>query len=121
MFLLLCNNNIKKIPKFCRMITIILLYRFSGFFSIKELLLLLSGDIETNPGPNNQNDACLSIIHQNIRSIRNKIDFIKDNFNDFEILCFTETHLTNTIKDDQIFLDGYRCLYRKDNTAHSGG
>jgi hypothetical protein len=122
MFLLLFNNNLKKISQ--NIAECLRLFYFIGsqaLFSIKKLLLLLSGDIETNPGPNNQNDACLSIIHQNIRSIRNKIDFIKDHFNDFEILCFTETHLTNTIKDDQIFLDGYRCLYRKDNTAHSGG
>ncbi len=35
-------------------------------------LSLLSGDIETNPGPNGNDDSCLSIMHQNIRSIRHK-------------------------------------------------
>ncbi len=57
-------------------------------------LLLLAGDIELNPGPTNDSGGCLSIMHQNIRSIRNKMDYIKDNFLDFDILCFTETHLS---------------------------
>ena len=60
-----------------------------------KFLLLLSGDIEINPDPNEQSGACLSIIHQNIRSIRNKFDYIQDHFLDFEIICFTETHLDN--------------------------
>ncbi len=36
-------------------------------------LILLSGDIQTNPGPTTEDTTCLSIMHQNIRSIRNKI------------------------------------------------
>ena len=53
--------------------------------------------------PNEQSGACLSIIHQNIRSIRNKFDYIQDHFLDFEIICFTETDLDNVIKDDKLF------------------
>ena len=52
-------------------------------------LLLIAFDIEQNPGPPNIS-ADLSILHKNMRSIRNKIDFIKDNFLDFNILCFSE-------------------------------
>ena len=67
------------------------------------LLILLSGDIKTNPGPfiaqQNQSD-CMSVLHLNIRSIRYKLDFIKDNFLDFDVLCFTETHLTNDISNE---------------------
>ena len=61
----------------------------------KLLLLFLNleaGDVEMNPGPNTTEHS-LSIIHNNIRSIRNKIDFITEYFLDFDILCFTETHL----------------------------
>ena len=54
------------------------------------MLLLQAGDIETNSGPENRYD--LSIVHLNIRSIRNKIEYITDNLLDFNILCFTETH-----------------------------
>ena len=55
-------------------------------FLVILLLLLQAGDIETNPGPDNVHE--LSILHMNIRSIRNKFDFILDNFSDFNILCF---------------------------------
>ena len=53
----------------------ILNYQFS---IIMILLLLEAGDVERNPGPNP--DHTLSFLHLNIRSIRNKIDFLKDNF-----------------------------------------
>ncbi len=84
-------------------------------------LISLSGDIESNPGPGFENIPCLSVIHQNIRSIRNKMDYIKDNYLDFDVLCFTETHLSDTFIDDQLFLDGFNQIYRKDVNSHSGG
>ena len=88
------------------------------------LLILLPGDIETNPGPfiaqQNQSD-CMSVLHLNIRSIRYKLDFIKDNFLDFDVLCFSETHLTNDISNELLELDGFLPPFRKDSTAHSGG
>ena len=45
--------------------------------------------LQKNPGPDADSDSptALSIIHLNIRSIRNKLDFIKDNFSDLDILC----------------------------------
>ena len=36
------------------------------------ILLLLCGDIESNPGPKDQNIYTLHILHLNVRSIRNK-------------------------------------------------
>ena len=56
------------------------------------LLLLEAGDIETNTGPYIVNNS-LSILHSNIRSICNKLDYITENFLDFDILYFTESHL----------------------------
>ena len=53
-------------------------------------LLFLSFDKELNPGPVNTL-AASSILHLNIRSIRNKFDFIKDKFLYFNILCFSES------------------------------
>ena len=50
-------------------------------FSILMFLLLLeAGDIESNPGPVNEHS--LSILHLNIRSIRNKISYIQDYLSD---------------------------------------
>jgi hypothetical protein len=62
-----------------------------------KLCVLLSGDIEQNPGPT-QGDttgtlqSSISICHLNIRSLRNKIDDIVHIVEDFDIVCFTETH-----------------------------
>ena len=88
---------------------------------ITRELLLLSGDVELNPGPQGVFNNCFSILHQNIRSIRSKMEYIKDNFSDYDILCFTETHLSDVVNDDIISIDGFDKMFRKDNTAHSGG
>lgn len=63
--------------------------RFNAYaFYVILLLILLSGDVSENPGPgldhSNQTDN-LSILHLNIRSIRNKLEYIKDTFSDFNI------------------------------------
>ena len=86
------------------------------------LLLILSGDIEMNPGPDNIYEHSVSILHSNIRSIRNKIDYIIDNFSDFECLCFTETHLDDNLENLNICLTSeFGIPYRKDRTNHGGG
>ncbi|MCG7867669.1 MAG: hypothetical protein JAY74_15080 [Candidatus Thiodiazotropha taylori] len=85
------------------------------------MLVLLSGDVEQNPGPDTDGSV-ISILHCNTRSIRNKLDYIRANFLDFEILCFTETHLDFTIPTDSLLLhDTYDPPYRKDRTNHGGG
>ncbi|MCG8094922.1 MAG: endonuclease/exonuclease/phosphatase family protein [Candidatus Thiodiazotropha endolucinida] len=94
------------------------------FCFIILMLMLQALDIEKNPGPANSNSANaeLSILHLNIRSIRNKIDYIKDHFLDFDILCFTETHLDHQITNDTLLLsDTFNEPYRRDRTNHGGG
>ena len=82
------------------------------------MLLLQAGDIETNPGPENIYD--LSFVHLNIRSIRNKIEYITDNILDFNILCFT--HLYANVSTEMRFLsNAYSTPYRKDRTNHGEG
>ena len=87
------------------------------FFSI---LLLMSGDVESTSGPI---EHCLSIIHSNIRSIWNKLEFIKNNLLDFDVLCFTESHLDASIDSSSlnILSDVYDVPYRKYRTNHGGG
>ena len=61
-------------------------------------------------------------MHCNIRRVRNKLNFIRDEFLDFNILCFTETHLNNVVKDDFLCLsDSFDTPYRKDRTSHGDG
>ena len=54
-------------------------------------LLLLAGDIELNPGPGGTPDlieSVLSIYHGNIRSLRNKINYITNLNEEFENSVF---------------------------------
>ena len=67
-------------------------------------------------------EHCISIIHSNIRSIRNKLEFIKNNLLDFDVLCFTESHRDANVDSESLLLpDGYDSPYRKDRTNHGGG
>ena len=94
----------------------------SIYFKIVLILLLLeAGDIERNPGHNTINNS-LSILHCNIRSIRNKLDYITENLLDFDILCFSESHLDANISTDSLIMSSkYDIPYRKDRTNHGGG
>ncbi len=60
-----------------------------------------------NPGPfpTESTRECFSVVHLNVRSIRNKMDYIIDNFLDFDVICFTETHLSDNIENTQIILE----------------
>lgn len=82
-------------------------------------LLLLCGDIEVNPGPIMAN--VLDILHLNIRSIRNKVAHLNTIVHDFDILCFTETHLDCNVTNESIMLDGFKIIYRKDRNCFGGG
>ena len=57
-----------------------------------------------------------------MRSIRNKLEYIRDQFCDFECLSLTETHLDNNIENAELFLThDFAIPYRKDRTNHGGG
>ena len=85
------------------------------------LLLLEAGDIERNPGPNTINNS-LFILHCNNRSIRNKLDYLTENLLDFDMLCFSESHLYANISSESLIMSSkYDIPYRKDRTNHGGG
>ena len=88
---------------------------------ILVLLLLQSGDVEVNPGPASSDHGSLSIIHSNIRSVRNKLDYIKEQFLDFNIICLTETHLDISVPTESLLFEKFDSPYRKDRTNHGGG
>ena len=49
------------------------------------------------------------------------MDFSSEHHLDFDILCFTETHLDpNILSDDIILTDKFDVPYRKDRTNHGG-
>ena len=93
------------------------------YFKIVIILLLLeAGDIELNPGPNTINNS-LSILHSNIKSIRNKvIYYITENLLDSDLLCFTESHLDANVTTASLIMSSeYDIRYRKDRTNHCDG
>ena len=72
------------------------------------------GYVELNSGPeayisssppsldNSSNDNYISLCNINIRSIRNKINFVQHFADEFDILVITESHLDNSIQNDNI-------------------
>ena len=118
----LLKNILSNFKRACSISQNLLESCFYNFqFSILTFLLLLeAGDIESNPGPVNEHS--LSILHLNIRSIRNKISYIQDYLSDFKIVCFSETHLDQNISSELLSITNYFSVpYRKDRNMHGGG
>ena len=99
-------------------------------FTFTLHFILLVGNIESNPGPhelsqsileNNHTDRCISLCNINIRSIRNKMEFLGTSLNDFDILVVTETRLDNQINDSDITLDSFPNIIHRKDRANSGG
>ena len=99
------------------------------FFSGEEgfpvnLIMLLSGDIETNPGPLTAN--CLKFCHWNSNSIYArggiKIPLIEaySSIHNFDILSISETMLNTSISSEEIHIEGFsRDVLRSDHPSNS--
>ena len=97
-------------------------------FSISMILIFLSNDISTNPGPNCSfsipppNVRRLKISQLNTRSILPKIDslrlLMKDN--PYDVFSVSETWLKPSISDAEISLPGYSVV-RMDRCEKIGG
>lgn len=92
------------------------------------LLLLLSGNVETNPGPDTQTHyyapadfksrTGLGLIHINVKSLLNKLDFIKvwTNSTNADVIVLCETRLTKSVHDICIYN-----VYHVDRPTKGGG
>ena len=90
-------------------------------FNLSKLLILLSGDIELNPGPVNN----YKIAHINVRSLKaphrlDDIDGLLTPMHKFDILCLTETHLGPHVTDSEVNISQYT-IYRRDRNRFGGG
>ena len=93
-------------------------------FAFECILLLLCGDIHTNPGPNNLNQLDNSIItamHLNINSLRNKTSILEAEASKYDIITISETWLNENINNDSIFLAGFHPPVRNDRPDGWGG
>ncbi|CAC5418692.1 unnamed protein product [Mytilus coruscus] len=94
---------------------------------------LESGSLETNPGPNDDLNSSgstvniadlsnfselfsksVSFLHLNIQSIVPKLDLIEAEYDEFDILAFTESWLNNNNTDESIKLLNYHSPFRRD-------
>ena len=101
-------------------------------------LILLSGDVHPNPGPDSVSSLPdtstsssistlgalsnhLSIMHMNIQSILPKLDLIKCESLAYDVLVFTESWLKPEIKNDDLLIDNFLSPFRFDRCNRPGG
>ena len=86
------------------------------FLFLKPSLLLLSGDIEKNPGP--KSNTNLKVCHWNLNSLQShnfaKVSSLKtyNALYKYDIICLSETFLDSSISsnDPSLLLDGYTLI-----------
>ena len=96
-------------------------------FSLVAILIRLSGDVETNPGPFNfEVKECrtrgLKVCHLNMRSLLPKIDSLRlfVSKNPFDVIALSETWLKHLTTDAEIDIPNYS-ITRNDRTDKTGG
>ena len=92
--------------------------------NFKHLLLLLSGDIEINPGPKRSSN--ITFCHWNLNGLATH-DFIKvplvEAFvtsNNFDLVCLSETFLDPTIPNDEVNIPPGQKLGNRGNHGNHG-
>ncbi len=94
--------------------------------SIAIILLRLSGDIESNPGPVFEIPGCLrrglKVSHLNVRSLFPKIDLVRMfiSKNPFDVFTLSETWLKPTVTNAEINIPNY-LITRQDRKDKAGG
>ena len=99
------------------------LTRFRSTYSVISFnLLLISLLLFSGPGgtSNIANANILSIFHCNIRSLRNKLNYIADIIEEFDIVFFTEIHLDNQVLDSDSIIEGFETPSRKNRDSRGG-
>ena len=102
------------------------------------LLIILSGDVETNPGPDSVDlssfcSSCsidtnlslfeqnFSVVHYNVQSLLAKVDQLQMELSHFDVIAFSETWLSPDIQDDKIMFPNYQKPFRKDRPDDAYG
>lgn len=93
------------------------------------ILLLISGNINPNPGPERvqlqtpdefSSSDGLHLVHLNVRSLINKMDLLRvwSNSDNSDIMVFSETRLNKSVTNSMIHNEGYN-VFRSDRTARN--
>ena len=99
-------------------------------------LLLQSGDIHPNPGPDISNDSSISsafssrsfdlskyfsFVHYNVQSVYPKLELLSTELTDFDILAFSETWLGPNILNEKLNIPLFSLPERKDRSDDNHG
>ena len=69
---------------------------------------MCAGDVELNPGPFlTELDDNLSVIHNNIKSLRYKIDYLSVEAKDHDIITLSETWLNKDIPNEDLIIPNF--------------
>ena len=91
-------------------------------YDIESILLMLSNDIEQNPGPRQVNSLeNMSVIHHNIKSLRNKVDLLTVEAIHHDIIMLSETWLSSNIPNEGLLLPNFFPPLRRDREDAYGG
>ena len=89
-----------------------------------NLLLVLSGDIHTNPGPSTRKD--LKFFQWNLNSlcardgVKKYLIEVYDAIHKYDVIAVSESMLDSTIKNDDIFIEGSsKDIYRSDHPGNT--
>ena len=123
----LSRESILKITtKFCILIFLLFTIFQIVLTRLCSFLVMLSGDVEVNPGPKKKDKDCLSISHWNLNSISaydySKL-FLLNSYNllhKFDIICLSEICLDPNapLDDDNLGISGYT-LVRSDHPSNT--
>ena len=101
-------------------------------------LILLSGDIHPNPGPDGRNHSVhtssstdlfnflnlqnhLSTVHYNVQSLANKVDVLISEFSYFDLVSFSETWLDKSVSSQDLLFPTFHPSERKDRLSDRYG
>ena len=129
-FLTLKSNSYRSTKHFYTLsflATIITIWSLPWLYS---LLILLSADVELNPGPKRVSNSNISICHWNLNSLSAhnyiKLSLLKAYIaiHKFDIICLWETYLDSitTSDDDNLAISGYNVIssVHPSNNKHGG-
>ena len=93
-----------------------------------------AGDVEKNPGPDNNSNhdtssqssfpvfhGNFSIVHFNVQSLLQKVDIIEPKLSNFDLVSLTETCLNARVSTQDLAFNNYRLPLRRDRICDSHG
>ena len=98
-------------PLFCRLISFSYGYYKNVFlllsFLLFCLLLIVCGDVESNPGPGS--DKRVRVLYSNIRGLRADLDEFSVAGSDFDVLVCAESKLSDRRHLSELHILGFGC------------